>query len=101
MFEIIYRVVLIDPDESEACIASGEYDWLCQDWQCPSRGQCGKHFGLSRQYAAMAEQAEGEALVCPRRAGTRCRHFEYATRDHFAESLGQEPAFIRPIVDPE
>lgn len=97
MLSIIYRVVLMDPDESEAVIASGEYDWLCQDWRCPARDHCGKHFGLSRRYAAMLEQREDEALVVPARTGRRCRHYERATRDHFAESLGQPPRFPRLV----
>lgn len=26
---------------------------FCDDWQCPARVSCAKHFGRSKEYAAM------------------------------------------------
>lgn len=89
----VVRVMHSDRALSDKCIADGKYKWLCQDWSCPSRDFCGKHFGLSERYAAMQEQRADEALVRPTRGELRCEHFIPATRDHFAESLGQTRVF--------
>jgi hypothetical protein len=88
MFKFEYRPIFTDPDESDAVIASGK-KWLCQDWRCPARNDCGRHFGLSKAYAAM-ELVKTTALCVPTRKGHDCRHFKPATRDYFAESLGQK-----------
>ena len=92
MFELIVRECPTDHARSDALIAAG-WKWFCQDWRCPSKSICGRHFGLSKRYAAMEEQPEDEALVCPSRQGRRCKHFVLAERDFFAESLGQQRAF--------
>jgi len=91
-FDVIYRVVEIDAPTSDRYIAAG-WRWLCQDWACPKMGHCGKHFGLSKRYAAMQEQPKGEALLTPSRSEAGCRHYVRGEQDHFAASLGQRPAF--------
>lgn len=88
MFKIEYRPVFTDRDESDAVIASGK-KWLCQDWGCPCRYNCGRHFGLSKAYAAM-DLVKTTALCVPTRGEQSCQHFKPATRDYFAESLGEK-----------
>ena len=90
MFKIITLPVYVDRDESENIIGSGVYpNWNCQDWQCPSRNICGRHFGLSKRYAAMSEMGADDALCIPHRGGDKCDHYTDATFDHFAASLGE------------
>jgi len=94
MFQVEYRCVSINHAESDGIIVSGQYrQWLCQDWRCPKRTHCGKHFGLSKRYAEMSDQRPDEALLMPSRTDNGCRHYKRATRDHFATSLGQQPGF--------
>lgn len=67
--------------------------WLCSDWRCPSRDYCGKHFWLSKEYAAM--NMDHPRLIEPHRNGDQCQHYTVATRDYFAESLGEVRVFSR------
>lgn len=85
-------------ERSRQIIREGKHNWLCEDWACPLKNHCGQHFGLSKRYAAMLEPGPRDALVRPRLAGEdRCEFFVQATRDHFAESLGQQPAFAKAL----
>lgn len=97
--EIIVRECPIDNARSDALINAG-WKWLCRDWSCPRADICGKHFGLSKRYAEMGEQPANEALVCPTRGETGCKHFIMAKRDYFAESLGQAPRWLNPSNAP-
>lgn len=92
MFEVIMRQCVVDRRKSDRLIADG-WKWLCQDWTCPRLDHCGRHFGLSKRYAAMGEQPADEALVCPSRDDVGCKHFQLAKRDYVAESLGVRRVF--------
>ena len=99
MFSVINRCNQADNIQSDRIIRSGKYStWLCQDWQCPSSGYCGKHFGLSKRYATMEEQPANEALLRPTRRGDRCQHFIAATRDYFSESLAEKREFPNVVA---
>lgn len=81
----IQRIRSIDARESDAVIRAGETMWMCQDWGCPARVSCGRHFGLSRHYAAMT--VFPGALVTPSREGESCQHYRWTNKDHFATSV--------------
>lgn len=89
MFELIIgQPMPIDNETSDDLILSGKYpDWMCQDWGCPSRDKCGRHYGLSKSYSEMSELSSQQALVQPTRDELACDHFITARRDYFAESL--------------
>ena len=91
---IIHNAVSIDPAEADFFI--DRYPaWQCQDWSCPSAMHCGRHFGLSKRYAAMAEMGTADALIIPPRSGAECEHYLTASIDHFAASLSAMP--VSPI----
>lgn len=71
---VIFRDRSRSGADAEALIAAGK-KWLCQDWRCPAHNSCAKHWGRSREYAAMADYRG--ALVWPERDDDAdgCEHY--------------------------
>ena len=73
MFEVMIR-----PGFNLTAAPSGPF--YCEDWRCPARNECERHFGRSYAYAAMISWTDGKdktPFFTPDRPpfAAQCQHF--------------------------
>ena len=58
-------------------------EWLCNNWGCPARRSCARHFGRSDHYRAMTEPKDVRTPTVDE-GEEDCEHYQ---RDGFKEWL--------------
>lgn len=73
---------------------------LCQDWSCPARVSCARHFGRSAAYATMAEPGTTPLMDrSPRQPGAdTCEQYAFDTafRPHMLSIVDQAKLIEAP-----